>query len=437
MAQISIFSTNGLDFINACQSVPVDEPECIGYSDDGSCKFAAASEIASELFNSDPLAFMPNVVEDLESIVYGFVQNSLGMCLPPETIHVAYRWESDDAKNVAKKLLSSRQNETKAFAKYLSLKNNLPFGALTLSALASTTKGSVIAASIIKELRNPRIGVAILFGMKNPARAARILNFWKYRAITQRDAITLELNRIKPNNKNEEMSNRYFRLQSYEYGSSINADLFHDPLTAVYTSEKLLIGFDRYEENLNISRDDTWKTLASLSKARSKLKEHTLLLAAHKLIKPCKLSYDLRNRVEEMECPLIPPPPPQKKQIIPTAPEKKDSAGDLGKMKSLIDDYEYCEAMIDEVANTIANAQYQTPDSGKVHDTVDLIINLEDIIDDIVDAENGLIGKGYDLPYSNDPEELRALLEDIEHEFIELENDVIDMETEQRSKNGE
>ena len=440
MAQINIFSTDKPNFIDACQSIPSDKSGYAEYTDDRSCKLADASEEAGELFNSNPLAFMPNIVENLKSISHGFVQNSLRMCIPWDKIQISYRWEEKDSEVVSKNLINASEDKAKAFAKYLNTSNNTSFGIMTVSALASSTKGGIIAASLLKKLKNPGLGVSILFGMENPARAARILNLWKYQDAEHGNTITLELNKIRSNDKNEKTRHRYFRLQTYEYGTSINADLFINPIDAVNISEKVLLGFDKYEEILKNSKADIWKTIAELSKAQSRLKEHTLSLATSGLIEPCRISYDQYYRIEEVECILIPPKlshPLKEQQNDIISPATNDFIDDLRRMKNLIDDYEYCEALLDGITDVIMNARYQALESAKIHDTVDVIINLKDIIDEIEGAENELVGKGYAPPFPHGPEELRSLLEDIEHEFIEIENAAIDMETKRRSKYGE
>jgi len=429
MAQVVIVSANAPTFADAYQCNPADERAYIGSISEAPCELAAAAEMAGTLFSSDPIAFMPNITERLKSVAYDFFQDSVKMCLPRETVSVSYRWEADDAKVVAKSLLNASGDQTKAFARYLGSANNPSFGALALSALASTTKGGAIAASILQTLRDPKLGVSILFNMENPARAARILNLWEHRPSSRQDEITLELNRRSFAEDSDATLNRRSRIHMYQYGASVDAESFHRPLTAMHISEMLLIGFDRYEEAVQSFGQNFRQRVGSLINARKALEAHIQALVSRNIIKPCHISYGPQGMIEDMACALVPPPPEQPdKQNDTTAPEDNDVSSDLKKIDDLIDNYRYCEDMIDSIVDAVADARYQMMDYGMVNSTRDLMMNLEDIIADIEKDEKELLDKGYRLPSVSGSEELRSFLEDVENEFIDIECRAIDLE---------
>ncbi len=401
MAEIFIISDNGYCFA------------------DGECEIAPAIEKTGDSLSSDPLSFMPDVENSLKTIAHTFVQNALKMCIPKESMQLSYIWRDGDAKALAQQIMHSGKDR---FVQYAKREGSSPFIAMTLSQLAITSRGDIVAASILKELMDPNLGVSILFDMENPARAARVLNLWKMMSVGESDKITLALNHASTSGE---------RMQIYEYGANINAELFYNPLNALQVSEKVLIGFDEYETRSNGSNKSSWEKFLLLQRARKKLEEHLSNLVTKNLIEPCRISYSSTGRINEMECPLIPPPFP-KEENDPIIVNQKDFSYDPKRVERLIDDYEYCEAIIDEIADRIISAQYQPLESGKIYDTVDLMINLEHLINDIEETESKMRDEGYDLPTPNNPQELRLLLEEIDDEFIDIENDAIDREMEQR-----
>lgn len=426
--QIFIVSTDTSNFPGACQSTPPNEQGYIGSMNDASCELLVAAEMTGELFNSDPLAFLPDVEGELGSVAYGFAQDSLGMCISPESIRVSYRWEDNDAKEIANRLLGSKGDETKAFAQYVRMGTDSSFITLALSALAATTQGCILTASILKQLRNTDLGVAILLNMKNPARAARILNLWEYKSVSQRDKITLALNRISFAENSEGRQRSYAREHMYQYGTSINADSFHNPLTAIRISESLLIGFDKYEEASHSFGQRLQKTSAARKRARSTLEAHLATLVSRNLIKPCHISYSRRGIIDAVECALVPPPPPTPKRSDATVREEDNPSDDEKMLTNLTSEYEYCEELIDVIVDALIGAQHYRLDSSEVYSLRELIITITDTINDIIEDEETLMDRGYDPSYFNSTQELKLLLDEIENEFIDLENAAIDLE---------
>ena len=259
--------------------------------------------------------------------------------------------------------------------------------------------------------------------------AARILNLWEHQPLSRRDEITFALNRRSLANDGDAVWNSHSSIHMYQYGASIDADLFHRPLTAMHVSEMLLIGFDKYEEAVQSPGQNIWQKMEALINARRALEAHLQALVSRNIIKPCRISYSPQGGIEDMACALVPPPRKQPDtKSDSTTVEENCSPNDSDRIDDLIGNYEYCEEMIDGIVEAIATTRYQTMDSSKVNSIRELMINLEDIIDDIEKDERELLGKGYELPNISSAEELRSFLDDVESEFIDIECRAIDLE---------